>query len=214
MLAGERCVVAGRQCIVWQSLTWKGGVVLCSRSARWQMNSLQILELWCNLSTQGEQISLEERAKCSFLLIIGLFSYLLPLVGVNLLLWHTLASPSVHLPTGATRSWTTPTSPWSEGMAANRICAALPPEQLCALLRQLGTGAAIQSLPEGKLSAGCRGSRAWLGAVPELASGVLTTFSPCFRHSTSLGAPPCRPSCSPWTAGCGTGQSLSCPAAP
>lgn len=175
MLAGERCVVAGRQCIVWQSLMWKGGVVLCSRSARWQMNSLQILELWCNLSTQGEQISPEERAKCSFLLLIGLFSYLLPLVGVNLLLWHTLASPSVHLPTGATRSWTTPTSPWSEGMAANRICAALPPEQLCALLRQLGTGAAVQSLPQGKLSAGCRGSRGW-----ELSRSWLQVSSPHF----------------------------------
>lgn len=56
--------------------------MLCSRSARWQMNSLQIWELWCNLSTQGEQISPEERAKCSFLIIIGLFSYLLPLVAV------------------------------------------------------------------------------------------------------------------------------------
>lgn len=47
--------------------------MLCSRSARWQMNSLQILELWCNLSTQGEQISLEERAKCSFFFLLAFF---------------------------------------------------------------------------------------------------------------------------------------------
>lgn len=79
MLAGEQCVVAQRQCIEWQNLMWKGGMALCSRSVSWEMNSLQIWELWCNLSAQREQISLEEKAKCSFLLLLGLFSYLLPL---------------------------------------------------------------------------------------------------------------------------------------